>query len=199
MRKAVKALTIAASVAAVAGIGAVSFAKWSASTTPAEPTGKTGTVDTVGAVTLVTNSLGTPESGTAKTLVPYDQGTADGYDSASHVKVWKIGVKATYTGDAPTLEVAAGFGTDMNTTVTDAALYIYKGTDAIDDSNVASKVATSPSADTTNWQAITSSSKYEFTLTTSDTEQFVYIILDATGTAGMDTDLKATVGVKASA
>ncbi len=199
MKKAVKALTIAASVAAIAGIGAVSFAKWSATTSSQDVTGKTGTVNTVGAVTLVSNSLGAPEGGgTAKTLVPYDQETADGYKAADHVKVWKIGVKATYTGTAPTLEIAAGFGTDMATTFDKAKLYIYKGADEITDANVTSKVTSDISTDS-NWQAITSSAKYEFTLTASDTEKCVYIVLDATETAGMDTDLKATVGVKASA
>ncbi len=194
MKKAVKPLIIAASVAAVAGIGAVSFAKWSASTSSQDVTGKTGIVDTVGAITLVTNSLGAPDGGTAKLLVPYDQDT--GYSSTTNAKVWKIGVKATYTGTAPTLQISAGFGTDGATTVTGAKLYIYKGADEITDANVESKVATNPSTDTANWQEITGSAKYDYQLTASDSEKCVYIILDATGTAGMDTDLKATVAVK---
>lgn len=185
MRKTVKSLVIAASVAAVAGIGAVSFAQWSASTSAGSASGKTAVIDTVGAVTVVTNGL------TDKTLVPYDQST--GYTAVSHVKVWKIGVKATYTGAAPTLEVTAGFGTDGQTSVSGATLYIYKGTTALTDDNVASNVTTSPSTDSTNWAAST----HEITLTASDTEQFIYIILDASGTAGMNTDLKATVAVKA--
>ncbi|MCH5163283.1 MAG: hypothetical protein J1G38_07350 [Clostridiales bacterium] len=126
MKKAKKALIIAAAAVAAVGISAVSFAKWTGDTSKnVEVSGQTGSINTVGSVTVKAdeasgtydNSSGTAQ-GTMKALYPVDQDTGVG----DGVKYWQFTV--TVTGDgAQTVQISGTLSGGTANTGTPALMF----------------------------------------------------------------------------
>ncbi|MCH5158710.1 MAG: hypothetical protein J1F33_05900 [Clostridiales bacterium] len=185
MKKAVKALVIAASVAAVAGIGAISFARWTG----------TGSVsqDTTASTGEVTNflSIGQATDIHLTNLLPYDQ---FGTDTLQTTGAYTLG-SATF---AITLEQGYNAYNLKVEAKADGSTPITFGGNDEKHTNLFATLTAPTSAVTsalTGWENVSDAGGYTFQEQQA-TSVTIYFLLDSNDNDMMNKDFKVTVSVE---